>query len=115
MGKTTVEKARASRRKHYQKNKEAYIERAKATTKKLQDFVNSKKDKCVSCGEAEKVCLDFHHLRDKVDVINKLVKRGSMKNLEKEIDKCVVLCANCHRKLHAGININTGIAQLVER
>ena len=45
-------------------------------------------------------CLDFHHLRDKEFNIANEIKNLSIDNLKKEIDKCIVLCANCHRKLH---------------
>ena len=61
---------------------------------------------CVHCGESEPVCLDFHH-RDrtskKLDICG-LVQTGcSLETLQKEIDKCDILCANCHRKVEAGI------------
>lgn len=29
--------------------------------------------------------------------------KGSLLKVEEEINKCIILCANCHRKLHAGI------------
>jgi hypothetical protein len=57
---------------------------------------------CAICGEKEPCCLDFHHLRDKEFVVSAGVD-VSKERLFDEIDKCVVLCANCHRKLHAGI------------
>lgn len=108
MKKSNIEKARAYRRKHYYNNKEVYIERAKATKKRVREYANIMKDKCVLCGETEKVCLDFHHLKDKGEGVNKLIQKCSLKRVKEEIEKCVVLCSNCHRKLHAGI------AQLVE-
>lgn len=52
------------------------------------------------CGEKDVACLDFHHLRDKEFNIANEIKNLSIDNLKKEIDKCIVLCANCHRKLH---------------
>jgi hypothetical protein len=56
---------------------------------------------CLQCGERHPACLDFHH-RDPGD---KLFEIGSNHYraaalLSAEIDKCDVLCANCHRKLH---------------
>lgn len=56
------------------------------------------------CDETEPVCLDFHHIdpNEKDFTISK--HRGKSKeNLLKEIKKCVCVCANCHRKIHAGI------------
>lgn len=58
------------------------------------------KKKCLICGES--VCLDFHHKdpNEKDFTIGKH-RNKSKENLIKEIEKCV--CANCHRKIHAGI------------
>ena len=61
--------------------------------------------KCVVCGENSSCCLEFHHLRGK----NKLFTISSaicnikvdMKMLRNEIKKCVMICSNCHKKLHS--------------
>jgi hypothetical protein len=61
---------------------------------------------CVLCGEREPVCLDFHHLnpREKSRSVSAIWTRGcSWDTIQKEIEKCILLCANCHRKVHAGI------------
>lgn len=61
---------------------------------------------CKVCGEDEEACLDFHHLdpSTKEDAVANLIgKAHSIEKIKKEIAKCVVLCANCHRKLHAGV------------
>lgn len=66
-----------------------------------KDFINSQKTKCEKCGETRVYVLDFHH-RDKKEkdfTIGKLNK-GSLEILQQEIDKCSVLCANCHREFH---------------
>ncbi len=57
---------------------------------------------CGVCGEMDQDCLDFHH----VDPSTKkfCVADGrprSEKQVRAEAAKCVVLCANCHRKLEA--------------
>ena len=52
---------------------------------------------CVDCGEANPVLLDFDHLRDKTAAIASLVRSGaSWREVEVEIEKCEVRCANCH-------------------
>ncbi len=65
-------------------------------------------DKCSVCGYGSCwAALDFHHRDPKIKRyrINTLLrsKKLNIKNIEsvfKEIDKCDVLCANCHRELH---------------
>jgi hypothetical protein len=60
---------------------------------------------CRQCGEADPACLDFHH-RDpshKIFSVAFLVAQGySLERIMAEIEKCDLLCANCHRKLEAG-------------
>jgi hypothetical protein len=52
---------------------------------------------CVDCGEANPALLDFDHLRDKTAAIASLVRnRPSWAEVEAEIEKCEVRCANCH-------------------
>ena len=59
---------------------------------------------CVICDESENVCLDFHHLNpDKKDFTIAVSLGRNWSSIEEELKKCVVLCANCHRKVHAGI------------
>ena len=53
---------------------------------------------CANCGETNPVYLEFDHLRDKEACVSHAVSRvWSIKRVKKEIDKCQVLCANCHR------------------
>jgi hypothetical protein len=57
---------------------------------------------CKVCGERESVCLDLHHLDPtKKDAAPNVFTTHSRKRLKAEIRKCVVLCSNCHRKVHA--------------
>jgi hypothetical protein len=58
---------------------------------------------CSVCGESDPATLDFHH-RDpsqKTAELSKLLKHGLTARALSEMGKCDVLCANCHRKLHA--------------
>lgn len=89
---------------HYYSNKEAHYERNKKTEQRISQYIDNYKrtHPCSICGESAIECLDFHHLRDKEVEVAKLRRKGSLKKVIEEIDKCVVLCANCHRKVHAG-------------
>ena len=54
---------------------------------------------CVDCGERDLVVLEFDHLRDKVDHLSRLVTGGaSEEKLLREMEKCEVVCVNCHRR-----------------
>ena len=54
---------------------------------------------CVDCGEADPVVLEFDHQKDKELEIANAVKQGwSIERITKEIMKCQVRCANCHRR-----------------
>lgn len=55
---------------------------------------------CLICGESDPVVLEFHHRSgaDKIESISNLIFNASWKRIENEIQKCDVLCANCHRR-----------------
>lgn len=55
---------------------------------------------CVDCGECDPVVLEFDHVKGKKwKNISLLVSDGSSWNIiKKEIKKCDVRCANCHRR-----------------
>ncbi len=44
---------------------------------------------------------DFHHINDKKDDIARMFNYCSEQEILDEIKKCVLLCANCHRIIHA--------------
>ncbi len=58
---------------------------------------------CIRCGESNSICLDFHHIdvSKKDHEISAMIGDGySREWILAEIEKCIVLCANCHRKEH---------------
>ncbi len=57
--------------------------------------------RCEICGESDWRCLDFHHTNPHVKFknVSVMVYKWPLKRVWKEIEKCRVLCANCHRKL----------------
>lgn len=65
----------------------------------LTDFVRKAKDvPCADCGgRFPSVCMDFDHIKDKTFTIAQNKHRWGLKTLQAEIDKCDVVCANCHR------------------
>jgi len=112
-----LDNAREYGRNNYKKNKENVINSVKEyrlnnkektkiwsknyrlrENKKWEDFKNTLE--CEHCGENDGCCLEFHHINpeNKLGVISKL--RFFKYKLQEELNKCIVLCSNCHRKLH---------------
>ena len=91
------------RRRWYSNNRDsekAHVKRRKMEIKKW--FQKYKKSlKCSKCGENHPATIDFHHTEKKEQNISKMVGDGySVERIKKELEKCNVLCANCHRKIH---------------
>lgn len=74
-------------------------------------------NKCEECGyiTSNLSGLSFHHIGEKDMLISTGISKAArydrhysedlvIKNLKKEIDKCIVLCINCHRKRHINNN-----------
>lgn len=96
-------------REYYKKHKKQYFEKAANHKKKMREwFENEYKDIlfCIKCGEKERCCLDFHHLNpsEKESTVLLLVRQSSKKKVIEEVKKCIVVCANCHRKIHASLS-----------
>jgi hypothetical protein len=72
------------------------------------DYLGSR---CSRCGYNRCVeALHFHHLRDKLFEIGKMIGyHQSWPKIEAELDKCVLLCANCHHEFHYGGLTEPGI------
>lgn len=71
-----------------------------------EEFINYKGGKCSICGYSKCYsALEFHHLNpsEKDFTIAQNSSYKNMKILKKELDKCILVCANCHREIHAGL------------
>ena len=100
------EEMRRYRREWYQRNKEkskdAVVVRRKGISQWMDDLKGTLS--CVLCGESHPSVLQFHH-RDPVTKeieISVAVKQNnwSKERILAEMEKCDVLCANCHLKEH---------------
>ena len=71
--------------------------------KRALAFQYLKTHPCVDCKNPDPRVLDFDHQRDKSFNIGKAISSGhvSWEVILKEIEKCEVRCANCHRIRHA--------------
>lgn len=88
----------------YYKNRDHRISVKEDRIKRLRQWLSNYKRNfcdCERCGEEFAACLDFHHDGEKTNNISKMVNAGySVRRLREEIEKCRVLCANCHQKEH---------------
>jgi len=96
------------------KEKRTYADRAKYLSaavskrrKKLREMAREYKgNKCAICGyNKSSRALSFHHIDSRKKEFG-LSARGLTRSWEKikeEIDKCILICANCHMEVHDGI------------
>ena len=87
---------------------------AKRRQKIRQKLVEYKGGKCILCGYFECInALDLHH-KDSSGKDFGISSGGLTRSWEKvraEADKCVLLCANCHREIHAGYKQPTWVTK----
>jgi len=79
--------------------KQAVIEKRERNKRKLVDY---KGGKCEICGYNKCIdALEFHHLNPEEKKIG-LTKECtiSFNEMKAEADKCILVCANCHREIH---------------
>ena len=91
---------------YYRKNKTTYRLRASKNRGRIKKEVDEYKSEngCLYCEEMDPCCLDLHHhQKNKEACVSNLVRdRANRERVFREIEKCNVVCASCHRKLHAG-------------
>lgn len=94
----------------YAKHKDRIREKKNSNTKKYRiekrQFIIDllKKSKCKHCGIDDWRVLEFDHRDPKEKKFN--IADGpnqAFDKLKEEISKCIVLCSNCHRKVHNNI------------
>jgi hypothetical protein len=117
------EKVKERNHRYYIKHREEHIAQARAYYKKHREQIRAqgkitadrraakrrritdaaKAGGCARCGHKDLSALDFHHVdpRSKKRNVSTYAPSWSEEELRAEIAKCVVLCANCHRALHA--------------
>ncbi len=77
---------------------------AERSRKIKKQSVDYKGGKCEMCGYYKCLgSLEFHHLDPSTKDPNwNVVRRRSFDKIKKELDKCILLCRNCHGELHHG-------------
>ena len=97
-------KQKEYQQKHHQRTKKKKRKQQNQLKDKRQHFVleemQRRGGKCAKCGFSDIRALDWHHLdpNEKVNSISEMIRdRVSMDKLQVELDKCELICANCHR------------------
>jgi len=91
-------------RAHYLANRQRYIDQAAIVKRKqlrqrtLYLIEYFKSHPCVDCGEDDPVVLEFDHLSEKLFDIGREIHNRGWQSILDEIEKCEVVCANCHRR-----------------
>lgn len=96
-------------------NKTKVAKSRKTTYQSVKKYRHNKKQKCVDYkGGSCSICgykkclqsLEFHHLNPKEkDFTISSKNHLNMDDTKKELDKCVLLCRNCHAEVHAGVTL----------
>lgn len=94
---------RAYGKRNYHENKERYFRIAKERDKRLDDLINSYKSKpCTDCGKTyPPYVMDLDHIdpTQKIEKVSTMRRRRmAFSTIIAEIEKCEVVCANCHRE-----------------
>ncbi|MEX2006889.1 MAG: hypothetical protein WD877_01855 [Candidatus Saccharimonadales bacterium] len=95
-----IEDSRAAIRRHYYANKQVYLEKNKKRRARLKKYLREIKENS-ACTDCQKnypyYVMDFDHLENKLGLISYIIKKDNFTALKAEIEKCEVVCANCHR------------------
>ncbi len=90
-------------RNNYHSNKEKWNETTKRNHRKRREKLQELKASlsCTKCNEQRHWLLDFHHVDPtQKDFQLSQGERYGWEKVQSEIEKCVVLCSNCHRDFH---------------
>lgn len=96
---------RKSMARWYERNKDLQIQRNRDRKDRIRQWIQDYKAQhgCAHCGERHPACLDLHHKEpsEKEYNVGSVFAIGwKIERIQSELDKCIILCANCHRKLH---------------
>lgn len=89
-------------RKHYLENTEKKLVLANERNRRLKDkAIKFMGGKCTDCeGKFHRCVYDFHHTDGMKEMNPSYALTMKWERAVKELEKCVLLCANCHRMRH---------------
>jgi hypothetical protein len=97
---------KAWNRKHYERNRATYLANARRNSARYyaesadRIIAYLRDHPCVDCGETDPLVLEFDHRdrSEKRQAVSVMLKNFGWAEIEREIAKCDVRCANCHRR-----------------
>ena len=102
------DKTKGTRRSECKKCHSEYMKNRYQEKKQIIQELKSQ-CKCAKCGETRGYVLDYHHIdpSTKENTVARLTSNSyEMDAIYEEIEKCIVLCANCHREFHYFNNLD---------
>ncbi len=91
-------------RNHYENNRDYYLIKAKKRNTRVRKLMKNyiweylSQHNCVDCGENDPIVLEFDHIKEKSFTISSIGRDRTLEEVQREIEKCAVRCANCHRR-----------------
>lgn len=94
----TIPSTKLSNSEYRYRKSKGVIDWRKRTKLKLIEY---KGEKCEKCSYDKCVAaLEFHHLGPNEKDFTISGKSWSFERLKKEVDKCILICSNCHKEIY---------------
>lgn len=95
---------RAANKRAREKNREKWNAYCRKRTRERyhgnrEYFLDALGGACYHCGNSDKRVLEFDHINpwEKVKSVSALLQLANRDKIREEVDKCRLLCANCHK------------------
>jgi uncharacterized protein (UPF0335 family) len=93
-------KQKEAQHRSYLKNIEKNKEKNKTYRQKVREYVQEQKSSspCMDCGiKYPYYVMEYDHLGDKINSVSHISSRGTLNQVIEEINKCDLVCSNCHK------------------
>jgi hypothetical protein len=86
-------------KKYYVRNREAILAKTRRNKQRVADFLRAAKSRpCADCKLSYPYyVMDFDHIGQKLWEPNRMINDCGLATAKAEIEKCEVVCSNCHR------------------